>query len=189
MSHKVAKLSDHKFTSKNRLFLDANIWLYNYCHFISTSQSYHTNLDIYSKALHDIYTAKSKIYIDVLIVSEFINRYARLGWEQWKKDEASDHKKKYKDFRRSPEGKRIAAEIADMVKRIMKSGAEKMESRFNRVKINDMLDDYGKGEFDFNDQIIAWLCKREGLILITDDSDFKSQKGISILTENRHLLA
>ena len=65
--------------------------------------------------------------------------------------------------------------------------ANKIESRFNRVKIDDMLNVYGTGETDFNDQVIAWLCKREGLTLITNDSDFKGQE-ISILTANQRLL-
>ena len=180
MTHKVLDITTYKFTAKDRLFLDTNIWLYNYCESCSVSPSYRPEVDSYSQALQDIHEKKSRIHIDVLVVSEFINRYARLKWKQ----EALNMT--FKEFRNSKHFKPIAAEIALMVKQIMKE-ANKIESRFNRVKIDDMLNVYGTGETDFNDQVIAWLCKREGLTLITNDSDFKGQE-ISILTANQRLL-
>ena len=39
------------------------------------------SMDIYSSALRRIIETKSHIYIDVLVVSEFINRYARQKWD------------------------------------------------------------------------------------------------------------
>ncbi len=49
------------------------------------------------------------------------------------------------------------------------------------------VDEYAAGESDFNDQIIAVLCKRKGLKLVTDDGDFHGQ-GIPVVTANRRLL-
>ncbi len=54
-------------------------------------------------------------------------------------------------------------------------------------KIDDLLNDYATGSYDFNDQMITDLCKRKGLKLITNDGDFKGQ-GIPILTANNRLL-
>ena len=62
-----------------------------------------------------------------------------------------------------------------------------MESGFEKLKIDTLLDAYSTGDSDFNDQVIAELCKVKGLTLITHDGDFKGQ-GISILTANRYLL-
>ena len=46
------------------------------------------SLASYSGALKQILTAKSRIFIDVLILSEFVNRYARLVQQvtpKWKR--------------------------------------------------------------------------------------------------------
>ena len=56
------------------------------------------------------------------------------------------------------------------------------------LEMNDLLDDYAVGGFDFNDQVIAQLCKDKGLTLITNDGDFKGQD-VTILTANRRLLS
>ena len=59
----------------------------------------------------------------------------------------------------------------------------RVESGFEVLPIDDLLHDYGVGKSDFNDQVIAELCKRERLTLITNDRDFK-YRGVSILTAN-----
>ena len=130
--------------------------------------------------LKRIIVAKSNIHIDVLVVSEFINTYARLQWK------VIASAMKFKTFRNSPNFKPIAQGIADSVKRVM-NHCSRMESGFEKLKIDTLLDAYSTGDSDFNDQVIAELCKVKGLTLITHDGDFKGQ-GISILTANRHLL-
>ncbi|MCG9128943.1 hypothetical protein JT359_15240 [Candidatus Poribacteria bacterium] len=50
------------------------------------------------------------------------------------------------------------------------------------------MEHYSDGGLDFNDQIIAEICKENGLILVTHDGDFKSQD-ITILTDNNYLLS
>lgn len=49
------------------------------------------------------------------------------------------------------------------------------------------LDDYAKGRRDFNDRVLAYLCKRERLTLVTDDADFGGSD-ITILTANQSVL-
>ncbi len=51
-----------------------------------------------------------------------------------------------------------------------------------------VIAEYAVGDSDFNDQIIATLCKRKGLKLVTDDGDFGGH-GIPVVTANRKLLA
>ena len=66
-------------------------------------------------------------------------------------------------------------------------GAAVSYRRFDTLKIDEMMSAYGAGHSDFNDQIIAHLCEREGLTLITHDADFK-HTGLPILTANARLL-
>ena len=94
MKHK--SVADHDFTPEDKLFLDANIWLYMY----GPQRPNAYWVRIYSKVFKRILKAKSKVYTDVLVVSEFINRYARL---RWRIDESNFGEfDEFKDFRNSP---------------------------------------------------------------------------------------
>ena len=182
MTHRALEVSGYNFTSQDRLFLDANIWLYNFCPDAQPPEgsSFQRIVDVYSRALADIIAAQSRIYIDALVMSEFINRYARLRWE----NETSDVE--FKDFRNSADFTAVAREIACQSGRVV-SYCSRVESGFSKLPIDDLLGVYEMGKSDFNDQVIAELCQREGLTLITHDGDFQ-YLGTSILTANRRLL-
>lgn len=177
MTHKATRVNNYNFTSKDKLFLDANIWLYLYG---PQSPKAPNQVRIYSQAFKCILKAKSRIYIDVLVISEFINTYARIIWRN------KAMQKEFKDFRKSSYFKPVAQDIAADVKRIIKH-CSRVESNFTTLKIDDVIDDYAKGHSDFNDQVITELCKNKGLMLITHDGDFRG-RGISVLTANRSLL-
>ena len=74
MAHKTVEVRHYNFTSQDKLFLDANIWLYLY----GPQKPGNRWVRIYSTVFNRILNVKSRIYIDVLVVSEFINSYARL---------------------------------------------------------------------------------------------------------------
>ena len=174
--HKPIAVSNYNFTSKDKLFLDTNIWLYLYAPHSHTDKW----VRIYSEMLKSILAAQSLIYIDVLVVSEFINAYARQQWRLRAPDT------NFKTFRNDSDFKAVAQEIAENVKRVMRY-CSRTESGFETLEIDRLLDAYADGDSDFNDQVIMELCKREGLTLITHDGDFKG-RGIPILTANKHLL-
>jgi predicted nucleic acid-binding protein len=44
------------------------------------------------------------------------------------------------------------------------------------------------GSHDFNDLILARLCRQDNLILVTNDADFAAIEGLTIVTANRRLL-
>ncbi|MDE2389024.1 MAG: PIN domain-containing protein [Betaproteobacteria bacterium] len=158
--------------------MDTNVWLFIY----GPQKPGNTKESIYSGVLAKILTAGSKIFIDVLIVSEFINTYARLKWNVMGKPRGD-----FKSFRKSVDFKPIAQDIAADVKQILKH-CLRIESGFDALAIIDLLDEYALGKADFNDQVIATLCREKGLILVTDDGDFRDNE-IPIVTANRRLLA
>ena len=177
MRYKAVEVRNYNFTAQDKVFLDANIWLYLYGPPKPTSHW----RPIYSSIFNRILRAKSRIYIDVLVVSEFINAYARLKWR-----DASSYPNTFKIFRSSSDFKTVAQDIAADVKQIMKY-CSRIESGFTTLGVDELLNDYAAGDFDFNDQVITELCKNNGLTLITNDGDFKTQE-IPILTANRYLL-
>ena len=177
MNHKAAAVQHYPFTSQDRLFLDANICLY-----VSGSLELSTYWrSIYTNAFNRILQAKSRIYIDVLVVSEFINSYARVRWKL-----IAPRINQFKDFRNSQGFKPVAKNIVDDVKQIMKY-CSRIESDFETLGMDNLLNDYATGDYDFNDQVITEICKNNGFTLITNDSDFKAQE-IPVLTANTKLL-
>ena len=177
MTYKVLDVTRCNFCPEDELLLDTNIWLLVY----GPQKPRDTRVAIYSQALTKILAAQSRIYIDVLIVSEFINTYARLKWRL-----IAPHINRFKDFRQGPEFKPVAQDIAADVKLVLKH-CVRTENGFEMLEIDNVIDEYAAGDSDFNDQIITALCKKRGLKLVTDDGDFKGQ-GIPIMTANRRLL-
>ena len=92
MANKIVSIEDYNFKSEDELLLDTNIWLFVY----GPQKPNDKKVDTYSQALSEILTAKCHIYIDVLILSEFINAYARMKWKQIAKNI-----KPFKKFRNS----------------------------------------------------------------------------------------
>lgn len=175
------RITDYAFKSSDHLLLDTNVWLLVY----GPQKPGNNRVAIYSQALAKILTAQSRVYIDVLIVSEFINAYARLKWNLWKNQSTCSDD--FKKFRESQDFKPIAQDIASDVKRVLQS-CTRVEDGFESLAIESLVDEYALGDSDFNDQILTELCNRKGLKLVTDDGDFKGQ-GIPVITANKRLLA
>lgn len=165
---------NYAFKPGDRLLLDTNIWLFVH----GPNKPNDRRVEVYSQALKDMITAKSQIYIDVLIVSEFINRYARM--------KAGFKNKNFKKFRQSKGFEPIAKEVAGRVREVLKH-CNRIESGFETLKINTLIDEYARGKSDFNDQIISSICRKQKLKLVTDDGDFKG-RGFPVLTANKKLL-
>ncbi len=174
MPDKTIAVLSHDFKLEDRLLLDTNIWLLVY----GPSKPNDSRVRVYSQAFKSMIAAKSQIYIDVLVVSEFINRYVRMKSELKTQN--------FKKFRQSKDFKPIAREVADTTKRVLKH-CKRVGSGFETLRVNTLIDAYAKGKTDFNDQIIIAICKKKKLQLVTDDADFRN-RGISVLTANKKLL-
>jgi len=175
MTYHAEAIASYDFKPSDELLLDTNIWLLVY----APHGPKDSRVAVYSQALSRIITAQSRIYIDILIVSEFINAYARL---KWKLASCPD----FKQFRNSKAFKPVAQDIAADVKRVLQH-CRRVDDNFESLEIDSLIDEYAAGSFDFNDQILTTLCKRKGLKLVTDDGDFKGQ-GIPVVTANKRLL-
>lgn len=178
MTHKAMAIANYKFSASDELLLDTNVWLLIY----GPQKPRDARVAAYSQAFSKILAAGSRVYIDVLIVSEFINVYARLKWKIIAPDI-----KDFKTFRRSQDFKPVAEDIAADVKQLLKHCA-RVENGFESLAIDALIDEYAAGDSDFNDQVLTALCKRKRLKLVTDDGDFRGQ-GIPVVTANRKLLA
>ena len=145
MKNKAVSVKGYQFQSKDRLFFDANIWLliHGPQEPVPGQGGSFESMRIYSSALGNIIEAKSIIYIDVLVVSEFINTYARQKWNIHKQigDISKRSRENFKNFRNSPEFEPIAKEIANSTKRIL-GYCTRIESGFEVLEIQDLIDEY-----------------------------------------------
>lgn len=178
MANNTFSVENYAFKPEDELFLDTNIWLFVY----GPQKPGSKKVATYSQTFAKILAAKSHIYIDVLIVSEFINTYARLKWNVMGKP-CGD----FKRFRNSQDFKPIAQDISDDIKRVL-NHCIRVENGFETLDTDGLVAKYAEGDSDFNDQIIATLCQSRGFKLVTDDGDFCDQ-GIPVVTANRRLLA
>lgn len=127
--------------------------------------------------------AHSHIFVDVLVLSEFINAWARFTYN---KLPASMKPKDFKTYRNSAAFRPVAKGIADACRRML-GFAARIDSEFASLNIDAVLGGYEAGRADFNDHVVAELCDKKQLILMTDDADLKGLT-LNILTENRRLL-
>jgi len=175
----VQDIRGHRFTERDDIFLDANVWLYIY----GPVPPRDWRAEVYSAAFRKMRETRSKIHVEVLVLSEFINKYARVLYDQLPE---SKKPRAFKEWRKHPDFKNVAEEIASQARRIV-GKAVRCESGFEAADMDALLTDYSRGDSDFNDQMIAEFCKRRNLTLVTHDSDF-GRYGLSILTANANLL-
>lgn len=186
MACSATAIDQYEFQPGEKLFLDTNIWLLIYG-VQEPQEPEDKRIGIYSEALKQILSNKCQVYIDVLVVSEFINVYAKKMWAISKKDNAAFKNKSFKVFRNSADFEPIAGEIADNVRRILKD-CTCVESGFESTSVNDIIEEYAKGKSDFDDQVFTSLCQKHNFKIVTDDSDFKDCN-VHVITANEQLLS
>ncbi|MBD1831462.1 hypothetical protein H6F61_01895 [Cyanobacteria bacterium FACHB-472] len=120
----------------------------------------------------------------MLVISEFINASARFFYNRLP---APTKPAEFKAFRNSPDFKPIAERIAKLSRRILEK-SQRIESNFESVDLVIILRDYQAGEVDFNNRILAEMCRARNLKLVTHDADFQ-EENVAILTANPKLLS
>jgi predicted nucleic acid-binding protein len=176
----IRRLSTYRFRETDRLLFDANIWLFLYSPQYGPNDS---RVRIYSAAVKNALAGRSHVFIDALVLSEFINTWARFTYN---KLPASVKPKDFKTYRNSSVFKPIAKAVSDACRRIL-GYATRLESEFSSLDIDVALSGYAAGKADFNDYVLAGLCNQKGLTLVTHDADLKAPT-LNILTENTRLL-
>lgn len=180
MKRLVYPIESFKFTPQDAVLFDANIWLYIYGPPSHISNQYR---GAYTLALRRIRGCGCPILLDSLVLSEFINAYARFFYNKMPPDNKPSD---FKLFRNSSDFKPVAEQISRRAKKILEK-TEPAKNGFDLVGMTEILSEYAGGEADFNDQILAEICRSNGLKLVTHDADF-SATNLTILTANPRLL-
>jgi predicted nucleic acid-binding protein len=173
---KVHSIDNYDFPEGKGYFFDTNIWLYIYGPIGWPDQ----RSDAYSKALKAIRHSDGTIYINCMIISEFINAFSRIEFKQ-----QTDFTR-FKEFRNSLAFRAIAQDIAYNVRKILKSTLA-CDPELTVIDLPEIMDLFEQGKYDFNDLLFAQICRAKNMIFVTHDKDF-SELGVEILTANEKLV-
>lgn len=173
---KVHSIKNYDLSQPQSFFFDTNIWLYIY----GPISWQDPRSEIYSRALKKIRDSNGSIYINCMIISEFINAFSRIEFRQ------HSEFSRYKDFRNSSGFQAVAQDIAYNVRKILKNTLA-CDPEFIAVDLPEIMDIFEQGKYDFNDLVFAEVCRSKGMIFVTHDKDF-SELGVEILTANGKLL-
>ena len=192
----LAKNIDHyPFTDNDRLFCDTNVLLYV---FAPSLERLDPSAEKYSPYLDNALKMKSKIFTDVVVITELAHAYARRKWMYLyptnprtkgltKHCKLFNKPKKFDSFLISEEFRPIATALTVVIKRIMER-CIMLDGGLSNAQLGNVLTAYPQGGIQFNDLIISELCHKNNLTLVTHDRGFKKHHNGLILTANKRLL-
>ncbi len=166
----------YDFPSEKGYFFDTNIWLYIYGPIGWPDQK----SAVYSRVLREIRDSNGTIYINCMIISEFINAFSRIEFKQ------QTTYSRFKEFRNSLSFRPVAEDIASNVKKILRNTLT-CDPELKVIDLPEIMSFFEQGKYDFNDLVFAEICRDKGLVFVTHDKDF-SELGVEILTANEKLL-
>ena len=135
----------------------------------------------YSSLFKKLLDQRNPLFIDIIVISEFINVWLSEKWKIAKKE--NGYKEARKVFRDTADGQR-AIENSCLEVKTMLDQFQLTNTNWNKQNIIDMLT---VDNSDFNDKLIAKICQDNNLVLLTNDADFATAP-IDILTTYYKLL-
>jgi predicted nucleic acid-binding protein len=178
MKNRAFDASSHAYSSGERILPDANFWLYLLGP-AAVPGNAHTAT--YSAVFAQLLSANVELFLDVLVLSEFVNTYAR--FEQRQRAPGILFKK----WRNTPAFLPVASSIQTQATQIL-SVAKPLDHPLATWNLGALLTDYATGVFDLNDQLLTETCRHYSLSFLTHDSDC-TEGGITVYTANTTLLA
>jgi predicted nucleic acid-binding protein len=172
-------IRSYTFDSATSYFIDANVWLDVY----GPVGPGRARSIVYSEGLKRLRISGAKIFVDVLVTSEIMNRWARIEYARAGGDQLFHN---FKAFRLGPQFRVVAADIVLALRAIL-AVAKRTGTPFANINFDPVLDTFVSGGIDLTDQLIAEACRSKKYVLITHDGDMK-QIDVPIVSANANLL-
>jgi predicted nucleic acid-binding protein len=174
------RLQDFTQLSGRDVFVDANVLLYL---FWPTGQHYFERN--YASVFRNLLRQGNNLIVDFLVISEIVNRAIKAEYEKHLlTNSLTKDQLKYKDFRNSHEGQSALNDIYLIVRNDILNHFNVIGKSFVKQDIESFL---VVDELDFVDKATVSICSQNGLVLLTNDKDFKDS-GLDVLTGNPHIL-
>ena len=170
MAPRVVEISDYTPTFNDSFFFDNNVWMFIFCPIGNHNQK---KQHIYSSFLQVLIQRKAIIFINSLVISEFVNASLRLDFNLWQKEEGRsfEFKKDYVGIDRYNE---TVSEINGALNKIFRI-TEKVPDDFNAISIENIQNHLEN--IDFNDSYYIEQALMKDWIIVTDDRDFRNYSG------------
>lgn len=179
MRNRAHDFRSYSFKSNDKVLVDANIWLYLFPAPMSSQASFAVQ---YSNGFSRMIREGAQPVLDPIILSEYLNRYCRIEWQGQYSTTYPD----FKSFRNSSDYQEVAAAVSVFAKRIIGMCAVH-STPVSSLDIVQAIRDFESAMIDFNDALMADVCRKHDFKLLTNDSDFQSG-GIEVLTTHPRLL-
>lgn len=161
------RVKDHKVSPTASYIFDTNIWIFLFAPIAGSQQN---KQEMYSRLLSEIRSRGATIWINSLIVSEYVNAVLRLAFKQWKNVNSRYGADFKHDFRPTADYKSALFDVKTQVANIL-SICERRPDDFNSINIGAIINSMST-TCDFGDAMIVDVCNRNREIrLVTDDSD------------------
>ncbi len=163
----------YRIDKEDRVFIDTNILIFLFSPDFVSSHEY--QVDKYSKILELLLMNNNELYINSLVISEYINRCLRIDFEKnfQDKNRTKDFKRDYRDSERYTQTLRL---IKKSLKKFLKQNVKQINDGFEEIDILEELNHLDK--LDFNDLMIVKSIETYGLKLLSDDGDFRGRVDI-----------
>lgn len=175
-------LGSYDYRKDEKYFLDTNVLIF--IHGPTYTDDHRAR--VYSNSLKKIQFQKSEIFIDLHTISEFVNRFSRIEYQRKCESIRENQRPEFKEYRNSTDYKQVAQEIAMILRSILKY-CQICNAEITKKDIIEFITDFEKGGYDFTDQIIHEICRKNDLVLISDDSDWAKYQDLKIVTANRRM--
>lgn len=178
---KIHDIKTYTPSSSDVFFFDNNVWMYLFCPIANYEKH---KQKIYSIFFNKVNTAKSCIWINSLVLSEFCNAWLRIVYNKWKKKPENIYNSDYKlHFVGSDEYNNSINEIKLTLQTILKK-AERTSDNFNSIDLNHIFSELEN--CDFNDSYYLELARMNKWKIVSDDADlFKNNSlNVEIITAN-----
>lgn len=175
----ITAAKDYRITSSDLFFFDNNIWMFLYAPIGNYAQA---KQNAYGNLLDYIIERKRPIFINSLIISEFVNANLRGEYEIWKMKPENAHASKYKEnFLKSAVYDSSLKSILAALKSIL-SITTKGNDNFNAINLDHVFNEMTS--CDFNDSYYLQYSNLGNYIIVTDDGDlFRNNKSaVNIIT-------
>ena len=153
----------NSFSQNDRILIDANVLIYVYCPL--NGRSYEGFISHYTDTLQKIGNAKSSVFVNSLIISEFINRWLRMDFSR---TGLNDFKRDYRPSDRYRNTiKLILRELAKFYKQF---NVQNLNDNFSIINFQRKYIEFPQS--DFNDILIAENAIANSCKILTQDKDF-----------------
>jgi predicted nucleic acid-binding protein len=178
MKNRAFNATAHPFEAGERILPDANFWVYL---FGPGAVPGNRLTAIYSAVFGQLLAVNAELFLDVLVLSEFVNVFARVEYNQ------QNPGTNFKAWRNTPAFVPVATSIQTQTTQIL-AVAQPVDHAFANWNLTNVFTDFAAGGYDVNDQLLAETCRHHQFSFLTHDSDC-TEGGITVYTANPNLLA